>query len=139
MLCSVLRNVLHAALPYSYSSAGGKAVHDDESSGGSGGSDSDDGDESEDDDESDDDESDDDESDDDESDVSSDGDGGGAAESVSRRYWTRARKEVVQMMPTGWLLRVGSTRRAPFWTFLQNVHMLALQQRQEYDPPIPPE
>ena len=129
MLCSVLRNVLHAALPYSYSSAGGKAVHDDESSGGSGGSDSDDGDESEDDDESD----------DDESDVSSDGDGGGAAESVSRRYWTRARKEVVQMMPTGWLLRVGSTRRAPFWTFLQNVHMLALQQRQEYDPPIPPE
>ena len=35
--------------------------------------------------------------------------------------WTMARKLMVEAWPVAWLMRVGSTHRLPFWTFLQTL------------------
>ena len=101
-LQSVLAHVLRAALPY-----GDRAASSGVPTNGPEGGNGDESDEGDEDDEQDEDPED-----------EGDYDGGGACD---RRLWTRARKELLQVRPLGWLLRVGSTRRLPYWTFLQTL------------------
>ena len=46
---------------------------------------------------------------------------GSEAGSSSAGKWNHDRKLMVQAWPLAWLVRIGSTKRLPFWTFLQTL------------------